>query len=74
MLGGNLRLASIPSRRSRNTPSGFILQKPEISADTDELSDLPNYDSDRLYLTFFQQYAEGVGEVYNNGLLGLETE
>ena len=30
MLGGNLRWTSIPSRGSRNTPSRFILQKPEI--------------------------------------------
>ena len=29
---------------SRNTPSRFILQKPEISAGTDEPSDSPNYD------------------------------
>ena len=37
MLGGNLRWISIPSRKGgggggRNTPSPFILQKPEISA------------------------------------------
>ena len=30
MLGGNLRWTSIPSRRSRNIPSRFVLQKPEI--------------------------------------------
>ena len=36
MLLGNLRGSSIPSRGSRNTPSRFILQKPEISAGTDE--------------------------------------
>ena len=40
MLGGNLRWTSIPSRGSRNTPSRFILQKPEISAGTDEPSGL----------------------------------
>ena len=38
MLGGNLRWTSIPSRGSRNTPSRFILQKTEISADNDEPS------------------------------------
>ena len=48
MLRGNLRWTSIPSRGNRNTPSHFILQKPEISAD--EPSDLPNYDWGRLYL------------------------
>ena len=32
MLGGNLRGTSIPSRRSKNTPSRFILQKLKISA------------------------------------------
>ena len=32
MLGGDLRLTSIPSRASRNTLSRFILQKPEIRA------------------------------------------
>ena len=32
LLGGNLRWTSIPSRGSRNTPSRFILQRPEISA------------------------------------------
>ena len=32
MLGVTLRWTSIPSRGSRNTPSGFMLQKPEISA------------------------------------------
>ena len=37
MLGdNNLRWTSIPSRGSRNTPSRFMLQKPEISAGTDE--------------------------------------
>ena len=50
MQGGNLRWTSIPSRGSRNTPSRFILQKPEISACTDEPSASPNYDWDRLYL------------------------
>ena len=35
---------------SRNTPSCFILQKPEVSAGTDEPSGLPNYDWGRLYL------------------------
>ena len=44
MLGGNLRWISIPSRESRNTPSRFIPQKPEISAGTDEPSGSPNYD------------------------------
>ena len=39
MLGGNLRWTSIPS--SRNTPSRFILQKPEISAGTGEPSARP---------------------------------
>ena len=38
MLRGNLRLTSIPSRRSTNTPSRFILQKPELSGGTDESS------------------------------------
>ena len=51
MLGGNLRWTSIPSRGSRNTPSRFILQKPEISAGTDEPSGSPNYDWDRLDFT-----------------------
>ena len=32
ILRGNLRWTTIPSRGSRNTPSLFILQKPEISA------------------------------------------
>ena len=50
MLGGNLRWTSVPSRGSRNTPSRFILQKPEISAGTDEPSGSPNYDWGRLYL------------------------
>ena len=36
--GGNLRWTSIPSRGSRNTPSCFILEKPELSARTDESS------------------------------------
>ena len=36
-------LTSIPSRGSRNTPSGFILQKLEINAGIDELSGSPNY-------------------------------
>ena len=44
MLGGNLRRTSIPSRGSRNTPSRFILRKPEISAGADEPSGSPNYD------------------------------
>ena len=35
-----LRWTSIPSRGSRNTPSRFILQKPEISAGNDEPSGL----------------------------------
>ena len=30
LLGGNLRWTDIPSRGSRNTPSRFILQKPEL--------------------------------------------
>ena len=38
MLGGNLRWTSVPSRWSGNTPSRFILQKPEINAGTAELS------------------------------------
>ena len=50
MLAGNLRCTSIPSTGSRNTPSRFILQKPEISAGTDEPSGSPNYDWGRLYL------------------------
>ena len=58
MLGDNLRWTSIPSRGSRNTPSRFILQKPEISAGTDEPSGSPNYDWGRLYLTF--TYEQGV--------------
>ena len=49
MLGGNLRWTSIPSRGSRNTLSRFIIQKPEISAGTDQPGS-PNYDWDRLYL------------------------
>ena len=36
MQGGNPRLTSIPSRGSRNTPSRFMLRKPEISVGTDE--------------------------------------
>ena len=44
LLGGNLRWTSIPSRGSRNTPSRFILQKPDISAGTDEPSGSLNYD------------------------------
>ena len=32
MLGVTVRWTSIPSRGSRNTPSRFILPKPEISA------------------------------------------
>ena len=32
ILKGNLRWTSIASKGSRNTPSGFILQKPEIRA------------------------------------------
>ena len=39
MLGGNLPRTSIASRGSRNTPSRFILQKPEISAGNDEPTD-----------------------------------
>ena len=35
------------------TPSRFILQKPEISAGTDEPSGSPNYDWGILYLTFY---------------------
>ena len=50
MLGGNLRWTSIPSRGSRNTPCRFILQKPQISAGTDEPSGSPNYYWGRLYL------------------------
>ena len=50
MLGGNLRWTSIPSRASRNTPSRFILQKPEISAGTDAPSGSLNYDWGRLYV------------------------
>ena len=50
MLRGNLRWTSVPSRGSRNTPSRFILQKPEISASTDEPCGSPNYDWGRLYL------------------------
>ena len=30
--GNDLRWTSIPSRGSRNTPSGFMLQKPGISS------------------------------------------
>ena len=45
----NLRWASIPSRGSRNTPSSFILQKPEISASTDGPSGSPNVDWDQTY-------------------------
>ena len=41
ILGGNLQWTSMPSSGSRDTPRHFIPQKPEISADTDELS---NYD------------------------------
>ena len=37
-VGGNPTWTSIPSSGSRNTPSRFILQKPEISAGTDEPS------------------------------------
>ena len=37
-LGGNLRWTSIPSRGSRNTPSRFILQEPELRADSDKSS------------------------------------
>ena len=48
MLGGNLQWTSIPSRGSRNTPSHFIRQKPEISAGSDKPSGLPNYNWDRL--------------------------
>ena len=44
MLGGKLRWTSIPFRGHRNTPSRFIIQKPEISAGTDEPSGSPNYD------------------------------
>ena len=50
MLRGSLRWTSIPFRGSRNTPSRFILQKPEIRAGIDELSGSPNYDWGRLYL------------------------
>ena len=56
MLGGNLQWTSIPSRGSRNTPSRFILQKPEISGGTDEPSGSPSYNWDRLYLTFTFTY------------------
>ena len=45
-----LRWTSIPSRGSRNTPSRFILQKPEISAGTDEPSGSANCYWGRLYL------------------------
>ena len=38
-----------PSRGSRNTPSRFILQKPEISAGSDEPSGLLNYDWDSFF-------------------------
>ena len=46
MLGGNLRLTSIISRGSRNTPSRFTLQKRNISAGTDwgRLYLLPYFD------------------------------
>ena len=44
MLGGNLRWTSIPSRGTRNTPSRFILQKPEISVGTDGPSGSRNND------------------------------
>ena len=45
MMGGNLRWTSIPSRGSRNTPSRFTLQKPEISPGTDESPDeSPSFD------------------------------
>ena len=37
MLGSNLRwTVSIPSRGSRNVPSRFMLQKPELSAGSHE--------------------------------------
>ena len=42
MLGGNLQWSSMPSRGSRNTPGRLILQKPEISAGTDEPSVMNN--------------------------------
>ena len=50
MLGGNLQWTSIPYRRCGNTPSRFILQKPETSAGTDEPSGSPNYDWGTLHL------------------------
>ena len=50
MLGGNLRWTRIPFRGSRNTPSSFILQKPEISAGIDEPFGSLNCDWDKLYL------------------------
>ena len=31
MMGGNLRWTSIPSRESSNTPSRFMLRKPEYA-------------------------------------------
>ena len=50
MLGGNLRWTNIPPRGRRNTPSCFILQKPEINTGADEPCCSPNYDWGRLYL------------------------
>ena len=51
MLGGiNLQWTGICIQGSRNTPSRFILQKPEISGGTDEPSGSHNYDWGRLYL------------------------
>ena len=44
------RHKSHSSRGSENTPSRFILQKPEISAGSDEPSGLPNFDGEDLYL------------------------
>ena len=56
MLGGSLLWTSIPSRGSRNTPSRFILQKPEISAGTDEPSGSRSYHCNRLYLWFLHKF------------------
>ena len=41
ILGDNLQWTSSPSRRSRNTPSHFILQQSEISTGTDGPSGSP---------------------------------
>ena len=67
MLGGNLQWTSIPSWRSTNTPSRFILQKLDISAGLMGLLACPISIGGRLYL--YQQEKSAFQNSYAHGYM-----